>query len=85
MFITGILLFWSSAFKAYESAWFRAKLVMLLLAGINALAFEYTSRPSIAEWDASPQPPIQARMAGWISLILWAGIITAGRTMAYTF
>src|SRR5581483_5694437 len=80
MFLTGFLLFWSSAFKAYESFFFRAKLVMLLLAGINALAFEYTSRPSIAQWDASPRPPLQARMAGWISLLLWAGIIAAGRT-----
>lgn len=85
MFLSGIFLFLSQAFKAYESFFFRAKIVMLVLAGINALAFEYTSRPSIAEWDTAPVPPLRARLAGWFSIILWAGIIAAGRTMAYTF
>jgi len=28
---------------------------------------------------------LQARLAGWTSLILWAGVITMGRIMAYTF
>jgi hypothetical protein len=85
MFVSGIFLFLSQASKAYESMFFRAKIVMLVLAGVNALAFEYTSRPKIGEWDTSPLPPPQARLAGWISIILWAGIIAAGRTMAYTF
>jgi hypothetical protein len=28
---------------------------------------------------------MEARVAGWASLIMWAAIITCGRTMAYTF
>ncbi len=47
MFISGILLFWSQALKAYQSIYFRAKIVFLILAGINALVFEYTSRPTV--------------------------------------
>jgi len=85
MFISGILLFWSQALKAYQSIYFRAKIVFLILAGINALVFEYTSRPSLAQWDTAAVPPVQARLAGWLSIILWAGIIAAGRTMAYSF
>lgn len=84
MFLSGILLFWSQALKAYQSVFFRAKMVFLILAAINALLFEYTSRPSIAKWDTAVPPP-QARLAGWLSIILWACIIAAGRTMAYTF
>jgi hypothetical protein len=85
MFISGILLFWSQAYKAYESIFFRTKIVLLIFAALNALAFEYTSRPTVGEWDTAARPPARARLAGWISIILWAGIIAAGRTMAYTF
>ena len=85
MFVSGILLFLSQAYKAYESIFFRMKIVFLILAAANALAFEYTSRPTVGEWDTAALPPPRARMAGWISIILWAGIIAAGRTMAYTF
>jgi len=84
MFVSGIFLFWSQAYKAYESIFFRTKIVLLVLAALNALAFEYTSRPTVSDWDTTVPPP-QARLAGWISIILWAGIIAAGRTMAYTF
>src|ERR1700730_15017947 len=39
MTITGIFLFWCQAVKAYNSIFFRAKLVLLILAGVNALVF----------------------------------------------
>ena len=39
MFVTGALLFAAHATKAYESRSFRAKVALLVLAGINALVF----------------------------------------------
>jgi hypothetical protein len=85
MFLTGALLFWSQAVKAYGSIFFRIKLVLLLLAGINALVFEFTLRRTVATWDNDETPPFRARLAGVLGIILWAGVIAAGRTMAYTF
>jgi len=85
MFVTGILLFASQAVKAYGSIYFRIKVVMLLLAGINALVFELTLRQSIATWDTDQKPPLRARLAGMFGMLLWAGVIAAGRTMAYNF
>jgi hypothetical protein len=85
MFITGILLFWSQAMKAYGSIFFRIKLVLLVLAAINALVFELTLRRSIVTWDTAEKPPFRARMAGILGIVLWAGVIAAGRTMAYNF
>lgn len=85
MFVTGLLLFWSQAVKAYGSIFFRIKLALLLLAGINALVFELTLRRSVAEWDTAETPPFRARLAGFLGLVLWAGVIVAGRTMAYNF
>ena len=85
MFVTGILLFWCQAVKAYGSIFFKIKLVLLLLAGINALVFELTLRRTVKDWDTAQPPPFRARFAGVMGIILWAGIIAAGRTMAYNF
>jgi len=85
MFLTGSLLFWSHALSAYHSPAFRAKLVLLILSGLNAAVYHLTIYRKMDQWDTSPIPPIQARLAGWTSLILWAGVITMGRIMAYTF
>ena len=84
MFSSGALLFWSQPIKAYESVFFRAKLAMLLLAALNAAVYHTTIFRRTNEWDDAPVPPAQARLTGWISLALWAGVIAAGRTMAYT-
>ena len=85
MFVTGILLFCSQALKAYGSVWFQVKLAMLLLAGINALVFELTLRRTVTEWDTQQSPPFRASLAGIMGMILWTGVIAAGRTMAYNF
>jgi hypothetical protein len=85
MFLTGSLLFWSHALSAYHSNAFRAKLVLLLLSGLNAAIYHVTIYRKMDQWDTSPNPPIQAGLAAWTSLILWAGVITMGRIMAYTF
>jgi hypothetical protein len=85
MFVTGGLLFWCQALKAYNSVFFRIKLVLLLLAGVNALVFQLTVYRSMATWDKAEVTPLQARLTGGLSLALWIGIIAAGRTMAYNF
>jgi hypothetical protein len=85
MFATGSLLFWSQAAKAYNSIFFRIKLTLLLLAAVNACVYHLTIYRKMDEWDNKLVPPARARLAGWCSLIIWAGIIAAGRTMAYTF
>jgi phosphoglycerol transferase MdoB-like AlkP superfamily enzyme len=85
MFITGILLFWCQAVKAEGSIYFRIKIVLLVLAGVNALIFELTQRKRRASWDTAPVPPLRVRLAGIAGIVLWAGVICAGRTMAYNF
>jgi uncharacterized membrane protein SirB2 len=85
MFVTGVLLFWAEAFTAFHSVHFWIKMLLLVLAGVNALRFETTAHRNMAEWDLAPVPPLNARMTGAISLILWTAIIITGRTMAYNF
>jgi hypothetical protein len=84
MMVTGVLLFWAHALRCYESVYFRIKIVLLVLAGLNLAVFHRAIDRRRAVWDAWPEPPIQARLAGLASLLLWLGIVAAGRLMAYT-
>jgi uncharacterized protein DUF6644 len=83
MFVTGGLLFSSEAVKMYHSSPFRLKMVLLILAAINALIFHRTIFRDVANWDPSAIAPARARLAGLLSLVFWIAIIAAGRAIAY--
>jgi hypothetical protein len=83
MFVTGGWLFCAEASKLYRSPAFRIKMALLCLAGLNALTFHLTIYRWSAEWDGLPVAPVRARLAGLFSLMLWIGIIAAGRSIAY--
>jgi len=84
MFATGALLFSSLATSAYVHPYFRIKIALLALAGLNVAVYTLTIDRRRYEWDDASTPPLQARIAGLVSLVLWAGVIAAGRIMAYT-
>jgi hypothetical protein len=84
MFLTGALLFTAHATKAYESVYFRAKLALIALAGLNALLYHVTIERRDAEWGAAAVPPLAARAAGLASLTLWFSVIAVGRIFAYS-
>src|SRR5262245_59970809 len=85
MFISGGVLFWSEAVRAWSNPFFKIKLVFMLLAGFHALLYQLTLHPRMADWDKLPIPPLRARLAGLLSIIFWSIVIAAGRTTAYTF
>lgn len=80
--VTGFLLFSSEATKCYPNPAFRAKMLMIVLAGVNAGVFELTYR-SVAKWDVGAPTPIGAKLAGLFSILLWFGIVGAGRWIAF--
>ena len=83
--ITGLTLAYSDPMRFYSNIFFWLKMLMLVLAGLNAMAFHYTTYYSVAEWDASPSPPMSARMSGGISVVLWSLVIVAGRLIPYNW
>jgi hypothetical protein len=83
MLTTGSLMFASEASKMYENGAFRFKMLLIVLAGLNALVFESTAFRNVAKWDDAPRGPIGAKVAACISLIAWVGVIAAGRWIAY--
>jgi multidrug transporter EmrE-like cation transporter len=83
MFASGAALFTAFATAAYVNLFFRIKMVALLLAALNAVAFHLMSGRA-TDWDAAPQPPVAVQLAGLASLLLWITVILAGRAMSYT-
>jgi hypothetical protein len=82
--VTGVLLFSSEATKMYGSDVFRAKMLMIAAAGINALVFHMIAYRSVGRWERDPVAPLSARFAGAFSILLWFGIVGAGRWIAYS-
>jgi hypothetical protein len=80
---TGLLLFSSEATKMYVNAGFKVKMLLILIAGINALVFHSVAYQSVGKWEHDPVGPLSARAAGLISILLWFGIVAAGRWIAY--
>jgi Family of unknown function (DUF6644) len=77
---TGILLFCVDPLRYYQNVFFLAKLVFLVLAGLNALAFHIkTSRRPAEGWDQDASVIATARLAGAASLLLWSLTIISGR------
>jgi len=85
MTVTGLLLFYAIPVRTYQSIFFRAKVIFLILAGLNVWYFHTRVYTRIAEWDRDIITPTAARRAGLASLVLWAGIIVAGRMIAYNW
>jgi uncharacterized membrane protein len=82
--VTGILLFSSEATKMYGSDVFRVKMLLIAAAGLNALVFHLLAYQSIGKWDQDAVAPLSARFAGTFSILLWFGIVGAGRWIAYS-
>jgi hypothetical protein len=85
MVVTGLLLFYAIPVRTYQSIFFRIKVVMLLFAAVNIGVFHRRVQPTIGQWDTHVRTPRGARAAAAISLALWAGVIVAGRMIAYNW
>jgi hypothetical protein len=83
--LSGLLLFWAEADRAYPNIFARLKFLALLFAGLNILYFHLGTQRSQSDWDDSPTPPLRVRIAGFMSIACWVVVISAGRMMAYTF
>jgi len=74
----GLLLFCCKAEQYYYNVYFRTKLLLLGLVAVHALVFR-----SRVYNPPGEMPNLQARLAALLSLLLWAGILTAGRAIGY--
>src|SRR5262245_30304366 len=61
MILTGSLLFYAIPIRSYHSLWFRLKMILLVMAGLNAWVFHARIWRSVTTWDLDPVTPKSAR------------------------
>ena len=81
--ISGGLMFSSEAVKIYGNGPFRWKMVMLVLVALNFLVFHKGASRGMERWDVHAEAPAAAKVFAALSLLLWLGIVTAGRWIAF--
>jgi hypothetical protein len=82
MAATGLPLFAAESVKLIHNPAFLVKLVLLALAGVNALLFHLTVYRKVDEWGSTPTAPLPARLLAGMSAVLWLSVIVAGRLIA---
>jgi uncharacterized protein DUF6644 len=85
MVISGALLFSAIPLRSYQNIFFRTKMILLLVAGLNVWIFHSGVYRRVATWDVNTVPPRAARVAGALSIALWICIVLSGRMIAYNW
>jgi hypothetical protein len=81
---SGSLLFISNATKYLENGYFDAKIILICLAGLNMAIFHAISAKDLPKWENETTPPLRARLAGGLSILLWVSVVTCGRWIGFT-
>jgi hypothetical protein len=82
--VTGVLMFTTNALVYFDNVYFRTKIALLVLAGLNMAAFEVTARRTINDWDSARSAPASGRVIAVLSLVIWVGVIVTGRMIGFT-
>ena len=77
-------MFITNASVYYHNFYFRTKMLLLALTGINMLFFELTAGRTIHNWDTAPSAPRAGKAVAALSLAMWIGIICVGRLIGFT-
>lgn len=83
MLTCGFLLLSAKAELYYPNPYYWLKMTFLALVGVHALVFHRSVYGNLAAIDKAPEIPRVAKVAAALSLILWIGLVCAGRWIAY--
>jgi len=79
----GVLLLTSEASTVFKSPPWPFKLVFIVLAGFNAVYFEFVLSRRSHALPAQGPLPVSVRRVGFASFALWVLVITCGRLIPY--
>jgi hypothetical protein len=82
-FVTGLVFLISQPdqYARNVSMWF--KTLFLLIAGLNALTFEWFYSRKLMSLEPGADPPLPARLIGGLSLVSWFAVLYFGRMIPY--
>jgi len=80
---TGVLFFVGDPHRYAINIAFHLKMVLVVLAGLNALYYQRKIAPEIDGWTERTKIPMNAKLVGATSLVLWFGVLSYGRLIPY--
>ncbi|MBT8079638.1 MAG: hypothetical protein KJO31_13755 [Gammaproteobacteria bacterium] len=80
---TGVLFFFGDPARYSVNVGFQIKMLLVVLAGVNALWFFMKIEPQVQHWTPGSAPPLTARLVGVTSLATWFGVLLLGRLIPY--
>ena len=81
--VTGVLFFIGDPHRYAPNIAFQLKIVLIVLAGLNALYYQKNLAPEIDGWTEHTEIPMNAKVIGATSLILWFAVLAYGRLIPY--
>lgn len=83
-FISGMGFFCNSPLDYWPNPSFKLKVVLLIVAGLNALWFEFFEKRKLQAQPADADVAVSVKICAGLSLSLWLTIIVLGRLLPYT-
>ena len=80
---SGLMMFTAHASEFIEQPVFLLKMALIFTAGVNAAVLRVGVLQRASQWPVDALPPPRVRIAATLSLVLWIGVITCGRLLAY--
>ena len=81
----GVWLFIYEATTLVRDTPFLIKMVLIPLAGLNALFMHFVAMKDVEAWDRNAAPPLLVRLSAGLSLVIWTGVLACGRLIAYFY
>ena len=81
--VTGFLFFVAAPFFYYPNGPLCIKLVLILLAGANALWFQRALRDEVDHLEAGAEASARVKVSAGASLALWTGVVLFGRLIMF--
>src|SRR5579871_155053 len=82
--ITGICFFCHDPYVYAFNISFRIKMLLIIIAGLNALWFRLGVFLDLERWGPGIEASRLAKVISAVSIIIWLAVITAGRYIAFT-
>lgn len=81
--VSGMLFVIGDPARYFANIGFRIKMLLVLIAGLNALWFYLKISPLMRTWDAHGDTPALAKTIAFVSLGAWTGVLLLGRLIPY--
>jgi hypothetical protein len=81
---TGLLFLVGDPERYIVHTGFRLKMLLVIVAGLNALWFFLRINQPMRAWASHADTPLEAKLIGGFSLICWFAVLILGRLIPYT-